>query len=125
LNRVYIGHSNDSTDVDYLLGLVSKGVWLGFDRHGTAIPVGPDGEGRAQTLAALINAGAGDRVMVSHDWSVLGVSRSSDPRATRRHNPDGWLYARNRLFPRLLELGISQAQIDRLNVDNARRFLGG
>ena len=33
LNRVYIGHSNDSTDLDYLLGLVKKGVWLGMDRY--------------------------------------------------------------------------------------------
>jgi phosphotriesterase-related protein len=26
LNRVYIGHSNDDTDLDYLLGLLEKGV---------------------------------------------------------------------------------------------------
>jgi phosphotriesterase-related protein len=125
LNRVYIGHSNDSTDLEYLLGLVGKGVWLGMDRHGTALPIGPDAEGRAQTLAALIKAGAGDRLMVSHDWSVLGVSRTSDPRASRRYNPDGWLYAKRKLFPRLLELGITQEQIDWLNIDNPRRFLGG
>lgn len=125
LNRVYIGHSNDSTDLDYLRGLVARGVWLGFDRHGTAMPIGPDGEGRAQTLAALIKAGAGGRVMVSHDWSVLGVSRTSDPRASRGYNPDGWLYAKRRLFPRLLELGITQQQIDQLNLDNPRHFLGG
>jgi phosphotriesterase-related protein len=125
LNRVYIGHSNDSTDLEYLLGLLRRGVWLGMDRHGTAMPIGPDGEGRAQTLAALIKAGVGDRLMVSHDWSVLGVSRTSDPRASRGYNPDGWLYAKRRLFPRLLELGVTQDQIDRLNIDNPRRFLGG
>jgi phosphotriesterase-related protein len=125
LNQVYIGHSNDSTDLEYLLGLVARGVWLGFDRHGTAMPIGPDGEGRAQTLASLIKAGAGDRVMVSHDWSVLGVSRTSNPRASRQYNPEGWLYAKRKLFPRLLELGIAQEQIDRLNLDNPRRFLGG
>jgi phosphotriesterase-related protein len=33
LNRVYIGHSNDGTDLDYLLGLLEKGVWLGLDRY--------------------------------------------------------------------------------------------
>jgi predicted metal-dependent phosphotriesterase family hydrolase len=63
--------------------------------------------------------------MVSHDWSVLGVSRTSDPRASRGYNPDGWLYAKRRLFPRLLELGVTQDQIDRLNIDNPWRFLGG
>jgi phosphotriesterase-related protein len=125
LNRLYIGHSNDSTDLGYLESLLHKGVWLGFDRHQTMRPVGPDAEGRAQTLAALIKAGFGDRLMVSHDWSVLGISRTSDPRASRGHNPDGWLFARRRLFPRLAELGISRAQIDVLNNDNPRRFLGG
>jgi phosphotriesterase-related protein len=125
LNRVYIGHSNDTTDLEYLQGLLRKGVWLGFDRHNTFVPVGPDWEGRAQTLAALIKAGAGDRVMVSHDWSVLGIARSSDPTFSRSYNPQGWLFATKTLFPRLRELGISQEKIDRLNNDNPRRFLGG
>ncbi|MDQ6670721.1 MAG: hypothetical protein M3069_08205 [Chloroflexota bacterium] len=125
LNRLYIGHSNDTTDLDYLHGLLRKGVWLGLDRHQTMSPIGPDAEGRAQTLAALIKAGAGGRLMVSHDWSVLGVSRTSDPFASRGYNPDGWLYARRKLFPRLLELGITQHQIDLLNIDNPRAFLGG
>jgi phosphotriesterase-related protein len=125
LNRLYIGHSNDTTDLNYLHGLLRKGVWLGLDRHQTSAPIGPDAEGRAQTLAALIKADVGDRLMVSHDWSVLGVSRTSDPFASRRYNPDGWLFAKRKLFPRLRELGITQAQIDLLNNDNPRRFLGG
>lgn len=125
LNRVYIGHSNDTTDLDYLLGLVKRGVWLGLDRHQTSMPIGPDWEGRTQTLAALIKEGVGDRVMVSHDWGVLGVARTSDPLTSRGYNPDGWLFTKRRVFPRLLELGISQAQIDALNVDNPRRFFGG
>ncbi len=63
--------------------------------------------------------------MVSHDWSVLGVSRTSDPLASRSYNPDGWLFATRRLFPRQRELGVAQAQIEALNVENPRRFLGG
>lgn len=125
LNRVYIGHSNDSTDLGYLRSLLAKGVWLGLDRHQTSTPVGPNWEGRAETAAALIKAGHGDRLMVSHDWSVLGVSRTSDRMLSRTYNPDGWLFAKRKLFPRLLELGITQAQIDLLNNDNPRRFLGG
>ena len=125
LNRVYIGHSNDTTDLDYLLGLVKRGVWLGLDRHQTSSPIGPDAEGRTQTLAALIKEGVGDRLMVSHDWGVLGVARTSDPTTSRGYNPDGWLFTKRRVYPRLLELGITQAQVDALNVDNPRRFLGG
>ena len=125
LNRVYVGHSNDTNDLDYLLGLVRKGVWLGLDRHGGMAPIGPDAEGRAQLLAALIKEGVGDRLMVSHDWGVLLAFRTSDPLASRVYNPDAWLYATRKLYPRVLELGVTQAQIDLLNNDNPRRFLGG
>jgi phosphotriesterase-related protein len=125
LDRVYIGHSNDTTDVDYLLGLIRKGVWLGLDRYLTVTQIGPDWEGRAQLLATLIKEGVGDRLMVSHDWLVVNGMRSPDPNASRSHNPDGWLFASRKLYPRLRELGIRQAQIDALNVDNPRRFLGG
>ena len=45
LNRVYIGHSNDDTDMDYLLGLLRKGVWLGLDRYpGGRVPGTPNWE---------------------------------------------------------------------------------
>jgi phosphotriesterase-related protein len=125
LNRVYIGHSNDTTDLDYLLGLCRKGVWLGLDRHGGMTPIGPDAEGRAQLLASLVKAGVGDRLMVSHDWAVLLAFRTSDPTASRAYNLDGWLYAKRKLYPRAMELGVTQTQIDALNHDNPRRFLGG
>jgi predicted metal-dependent phosphotriesterase family hydrolase len=47
LNPVYIGHSNDDTDLGYLLGLLEKGVWLGMDRYpGARIPGTPDWEQR-------------------------------------------------------------------------------
>ena len=47
LNRVYIGHSNDDTDLEYLLGLLDKGVWLGLDRYpGGRVPGTPDWQGR-------------------------------------------------------------------------------
>jgi len=29
LSRVYLGHINDTNDVDYILGLLNKGVWWG------------------------------------------------------------------------------------------------
>ena len=50
MNRVYIGHSNDDTDMDYLLGLVDKGVWLGMDRlpRTVDIPGTPNWEGRTE-----------------------------------------------------------------------------
>ena len=71
LNRVYIGHSNDDTDMDYLLGLLRKGVWLGLDRYpGGRVQGTPDWEGRTTLVKGLIDAGFVDRIMLSHDYSV-------------------------------------------------------
>ena len=47
LNRVYVGHSNDTTDTEYLTGLLEKGVWIGLDRYpGRQTELTPDWEGR-------------------------------------------------------------------------------
>ena len=71
LNRVYIGHSNDTTDTFYLEGLMDKGVWLGLDRYpGGRSPGTPDWEGRTETAMTLISDGYGKRIMLGHDWSV-------------------------------------------------------
>ncbi|MCI0869887.1 MAG: phosphotriesterase-related protein, partial [Chloroflexi bacterium] len=71
LNRVYVGHSNDTTDTGYLIGLLEKGVWIGLDRYpGGRMPGTPDWEGRTDTIKKLIDAGFGHRIMLGHDWSV-------------------------------------------------------
>ena len=71
LNRVYIGHSNDTTDFLYLEGLMDKGVWVGLDRYpGGRSPGTPDWETRTDTAMKLISDGYGKRIMLGHDWSV-------------------------------------------------------
>jgi phosphotriesterase-related protein len=89
LNRAYIGHSNDDTDLDYLLGLLDKGVWLGLDRYpGGRVPGTPKWErrteikGRAESrpVKQLIDAGHSHRIMLSHDYSVP-KARHNEPSA--------------------------------------------
>ena len=54
LNRVYIGHSNDDTDIGYLLGLLEQGVWLGLDRYpGGRTPGTPNWEQRTEMVKKL------------------------------------------------------------------------
>ena len=60
LNRVYIGHSNDSVDTGYLKGIIEKGAWLGMDRYpGGRQPGTPNWEKRTEILASLIQDGYG------------------------------------------------------------------
>ena len=127
LAGVYIGHSNDTTDMDYLTGIARAGAWIGMDRTpGAPIRDAPSAEERTLTLKALIDAGLSDRVMVGHDWSIyMGTNGEDTRRRFDEHNPDRFLYITRRQIPRLLELGATPDDIHRITVDNPRRFFGG
>ena len=127
LNRVYVGHSNDTTDTEYLIGLLDKGVWIGLDRHpGGTTPTIPDWEGRTQTAKRLIDAGFGHRIMLGHDWSVtLSITTREMQQQRRQRNPDGYLFIQRNVLPRLRELGASAEDVNRIMVDNPRRFFEG
>jgi phosphotriesterase-related protein len=127
LGRVYIGHSNDDTDVDYLLGLLNKGVWLGMDRYpGGRVPGTPKWEARTAMVKRLIDAGFSHRIMLSHDYSVPRARYSAAEQEARRlANPDGYNFIHRKVLPRLEELGVSQQVIQQIMVENPRRFFEG
>ena len=127
LNRVYIGHSNDTTDTFYLEGLMDKGVWLGLDRYpGGRSPGTPDWEGRTETAMKLISDGYGKRIMLGHDWSVtLSIDSKEGQDTRKKSNPDGYLFITRKVLPRLREMGASQEQLDDLMINNPRRFFEG
>ena len=127
LTLVCIGHSNDDLDMEYRLGLLNKGVWLGLDRFpGFNISGTPDWEGRAQLVKNLIDAGFGDKIMLGHDYSVPRGQVTEELREQRTAlNPDGYLFITRRVLPRLKELGVSNSDIDKVMVQNPRRFLEG
>jgi phosphotriesterase-related protein len=106
LHRVYIGHSNDDTDLGYLLGLLEKGVWLGMDRYpGGRLPGTPDWEQRTAVVKQLMDAGYSHRLMLSHDYSVPKARHGTAVQeARRRANPDGYTFISRRVLPRLKEL---------------------
>ena len=127
LNRVYIGHSNDTTDTEYLLGLLRKGVWIGLDRFpGGTTPGTPDWEGRTRVVKELIDAGYSHRLMLSHDTGVYMAIASREANEQRRlNNPDGYLFITRRVLPRLRELGVTEEAIQQMMVENPRRFFAG
>jgi phosphotriesterase-related protein len=127
LNRVYVGHSNDSTDIDYLVGLLEKGVWIGLDRYpGRKTDVTPDWLGRTETAKKLIDAGYGHRIMMGHDWSVTLSIASKEMQAQRaKGNPDGYLFITRNVVPKLKEMGATDDDIQNIFVNNPRRFFEG
>ena len=127
LSRVYIGHSNDDTDMDYLLGLLNKGVWLGLDRYpGGGVSGTPDWERRTEVAKTLMDAGFTGRIMLSHDYSVPKARHGAEVQEERRRaNPDGYNFIPRKVLPRLLELGATNADINQLTVVNPRKFFAG
>lgn len=115
--RVSIGHSDDTDDMDYLIGLAKRGYTLGMDHafwgmaSGAALPWKP----RVNSVKRLIDAGYTDRIFLSNDWVHGDLDRE-------KVNPDGMLFTIRKTIPHLRQLGISQAQIRAITIGNPRRF---
>ncbi|MDA1128637.1 MAG: phosphotriesterase-related protein [Chloroflexi bacterium] len=127
MNLVYIGHSNDDTDMGYLLGLLDQGVWLGLDRFPGGRRAGtPLWEQRTELTKNLIDAGRADRIMLSHDHSVPKARYGAAVQEERfKYNPDGYNFITRNVLPRLKELGVSDSDINQIMVENPRRFFEG
>lgn len=119
-SRLVIGHSGDSTDLDYLLELLDTGVTLGFDRFGMA-HTGDDAT-RIEMLVELVRRGYAGQLVLSHDTACF--SRVTPPSWRRRHTPD-WTFDHLscRVLPRLRELGVDRRAIETMMAGNPRRLL--
>jgi phosphotriesterase-related protein len=117
LSRVIIGHSGDSTDLDYLMRLMDAGSYIGMDRFGldNYLPTEP----RCQTIAALAARGYAGQMVLSHDTHCYSLSWDRGARA--RERPDSHLqFISATVLPRLAELGVTAPQIDQMMVANPR-----
>jgi phosphotriesterase-related protein len=123
-HRIVIGHSCGTDDHDYHMGIARGGSYLGFDRFGLDM-LQPDRK-RVDALLALLRAGAGDRVVVSHD-SVWCWRGEPAPPAIRTAMEAVWnpTHFSQRIVPMLKDAGASDEQIEALVVDNPRRFFSG
>ncbi len=123
-NRIVIGHSCGTSDGEYHLTIARGGSYLGFDRFGLDM-LHPDEE-RIRSLVRLLRAGAGDRVVVSHDsvwcWRGEPAPRAVLEALTETWNPGHFTL---RIAPRLRAEGIAEEAIEALLVDNPRRFFAG
>lgn len=119
LTKVVIGHSGDSTDLDYLMELADAGSILGMDRFGLDVLL--PFEQRVGTVAELVERGYADRMVLAHDASCF--IDWFDPQAKAQAVPN-WNYRHisEDVLPALLERGVSQEQIQTMLVDNVRRY---
>ena len=119
LTKVVLGHSGDSTDLDYLAELADAGCLLGMDRFG--LDVITPFEERVATVAALCERGYASRMVLSHDASCY--IDWFPPEAIPIFAPK-WHFEHlfDDVLPALRERGISDEQIEEMLVANPRRY---
>lgn len=120
--RVCIGHSADTTDVEYLVELLERGVYLSLDRY-PGREGRPDWKTRNATVKALIDRGFAGRLMLGHDHAPEPVLVGQEPEPPSE--PTRYLFLSRTAIPALVELGVSQEAIRTMMVDVPRRFLSG
>ena len=138
LGRVLIGHQDEQTDVAPIRKLAERGTFVGVDRIGLEI-LAPD-ERRADHVATLVREGFTSHVCLSQDHiCALTAPRSSfwvppenrDGAAVRREEiawqvwQRPYTYILTDFVPRLLERGVTDADLETIFVDNPRRLLAG
>jgi phosphotriesterase-related protein len=119
LSRVMIGHSNESTDLDYLAQIMDNGSYLGWDRCGLPVTVPLDTQ--LETLAALCERGYANRIMLSQDKASFMDWFSNaevDPVL-----PDWrYTYIHDGVLPGLRDRGVADEQIEQMLMRNPREF---
>ena len=117
LSRVVIGHSGDTTDIEYLEELIANGSYLGMDRFGidTILPF----EDRVNTVARLCERGHARKMVLSHDASCFmdWVPERMIPALLPRWN---YLHLHNDVLPALKAAGVTDQQIHTMLVENPR-----
>jgi phosphotriesterase-related protein len=125
--RVNIGHMGGSTDISYQLKVLSKGVYISFDRFGLESFVGcPTDREREMVIASLCAAGYADRIMVAHDCAIKWLGRPLPVPEAALPLIANWNWANifANVVPALKEMGLSDEQIELILVENPKRFFG-
>jgi len=119
LAKVVLGHSGDSTDLDYLTELADAGCLLGMDRFGLDL-ITPF-EQRVDTVAAMCERGYAESMVLSHDASCY--IDWFPPESVPQFAPN-WHYEHlfKDVLPALRGRGVTDAQIETMLVVNPRRY---
>jgi len=123
MDRICIGHSADTTDVDYLESLLQCGVYLSMDRY-PGSEGRPDWRARNATVKALVDRGWGHRLMLWHDYAPTPVSAAST-HVQAAVEPTRYLFVTTIALPALIADGVTQQAVDVMMREVPRRFLSG
>ena len=117
LTRVIIGHSGDTTDLDYLEELIAAGSYLGMDRFGLDFLL--SFSDRVDTVARMCERGHADKLVLSHDAScyIDWLPEEALPLVVPNWH---YLHIHHDVLPALRQRGVTEEQITTMLVDNPR-----
>jgi phosphotriesterase-related protein len=123
--RICLQHMDESSTAadgpDYHLQLAAQGVWLEFDTFGAEYsgPAGyrpkPHDLDRARSIKRLIDHGHLDQILVSQD--VFNKFQ------LKTFGGEGYTSLFDHGVPRLMEVGLSETDVDVVLIDNPARYL--
>jgi phosphotriesterase-related protein len=119
LSRVVIGHSGDTTDLEYLGELIGNGSYIGMDRFGVDVYLGF--EDRVNTVAQMCERGHADKMVLSHDASCFidWLPEEMVPVAMPNWH---YLHIHHDVIPALKNRGVTDEQLTTMLVDNPRKI---
>jgi phosphotriesterase-related protein len=131
-HRILVGHSDGRDDHAYHRSLADAGSYVGFDRFGIESLISD--ERRIESVVALVESGYTRSLCLSHDatcaaWlgrPIFGGRMVVTPEMLSAAMPN-WesTHLFKRIIPRLLDRGVTQADIETLLVSNPRRYFEG
>jgi len=117
LGRVIIGHSGDTTDLDYLEELIAAGSYIGMDRFGLDNILSFDE--RVDTVARMCERGHAGKMVLAQDAScyIDWLPEAALPLVLPNWH---YLHIHNDVLPALRRRGVTEEQITTMLVDNPR-----
>jgi phosphotriesterase-related protein len=121
-SRVIIGHSCGTANLAYHLSILDRGAFLGFDRFGIET-IFPD-RLRIASLAGLLSIGHAKQIILSHDFVGCFLGRLPSRTPENQQALGQWSYTHlfKTILPKLRAIGVTEAQIQTMLIDNPRRF---
>ncbi|NMO88255.1 phosphotriesterase [Actinomycetospora sp. TBRC 11914] len=121
LAGVVVGHSGDTTDLDYLRALMDAGSTIASDRFGLNGAGRASEDQRLDTIIALCGEGYADRIVLSHDCLM-----ACDWLDSFDAYPATWVptHVSDVILPALRERGLEEKAIEQMMVTNPARLLG-
>ncbi len=116
---VTIGHCSDTANLSYLVKVLKRGAFIGFDRVG--IEAWTDDHTKIGVLAGLLAMGYEKQIVLSHDnVGCYHGFRPRPPDPKRRYT-----LIHEEFLPRLKTAGIGDKAIHTMLVENPRRYFEG